>query len=210
MRSSRKHRHASEQPAMTRELNSSQGQQVARADVVTPLSTLFSVEAHVLWHSFALQKRVLLQSNSSENSSLFRTDKYLKYKITDSAYENGFGRNDLYSETLRLSTERRRARLNIGRTDLTEAKTKTARVCSNHFISGTPAKLYDRNNPDWAPTQNMSYRMFHPRSDLILQQLNDTEELKGGGRQLNLRKLHVVARQWNSRTSKTPWLKLRN
>ena len=26
------------------------------------------------------------------------------------------------------------------------------RVCSDHFISGAPAKLYDNDNPDWAPS----------------------------------------------------------
>ncbi|XP_060773208.1 uncharacterized protein LOC132883512 isoform X2 [Neoarius graeffei] len=61
-------------------------------------------------------------------------------------------------ESLRLSMEWRRARLNnIGRADLPESKTKTACVWSNHFISGAPAKLYDRNNPDWGPTQEMGY-----------------------------------------------------
>ena len=29
------------------------------------------------------------------------------------------------------------------------------RVCSDHFTSGKPAKLYDTTNPDWAPSLNL-------------------------------------------------------
>ena len=31
------------------------------------------------------------------------------------------------------------------------------RVCSDHFISGTPSKLYDVTNPDWAPSLKLVY-----------------------------------------------------
>ena len=31
------------------------------------------------------------------------------------------------------------------------------RVCSDHFVSGMPAKLYDSNNPDWAPSLKLGY-----------------------------------------------------
>ena len=31
------------------------------------------------------------------------------------------------------------------------------RVCSDHFVSGCPAKLYDVNNPDWAPSLKLVY-----------------------------------------------------
>ena len=29
-------------------------------------------------------------------------------------------------------------------------------VCGKHFISGKAAKLWDRYDPDWVPTQNLS------------------------------------------------------
>ena len=34
-----------------------------------------------------------------------------------------------------------------------------ARVCSVHFISGKPAALYDKHNPDWIPNQKMGYEV---------------------------------------------------
>ena len=30
-------------------------------------------------------------------------------------------------------------------------------MCSDHFISGKPSLLYDSNNPDWVPSQNLGY-----------------------------------------------------
>ena len=32
-----------------------------------------------------------------------------------------------------------------------------SRVCSEHFISGSPSQLYDQNNPDWAPCLKLGY-----------------------------------------------------
>ena len=31
------------------------------------------------------------------------------------------------------------------------------RICSRHFISGEPAKLFDCTNPDWLPTMNLGH-----------------------------------------------------
>ena len=31
------------------------------------------------------------------------------------------------------------------------------RVCSDHFVSGKPAKLYESLDPDWVPTMNLGY-----------------------------------------------------
>ncbi|KAK3881073.1 hypothetical protein Pcinc_014469 [Petrolisthes cinctipes] len=37
------------------------------------------------------------------------------------------------------------------------------RVCGNHFVSGAPSKLYDKANPDWAPTQQLGHTKFKSR-----------------------------------------------
>jgi hypothetical protein len=45
----------------------------------------------------------------------------------------------------------------ISRDDLTESILENDRVCSRHFISGVPADLHDRLNPDWLPTQSLGH-----------------------------------------------------
>ncbi|KAL3858177.1 hypothetical protein ACJMK2_012782 [Sinanodonta woodiana] len=53
-------------------------------------------------------------------------------------------------QTKTLSEERRRTWLaNINRKDLPSSYSK---ICSDHFIQGRPADLYNRSHPDWAPT----------------------------------------------------------
>ena len=60
-----------------------------------------------------------------------------------------------------LSTKRRDGFLAaISREDLTvevlESDSKTDyRVCSRHFLSGKPAKLYEVTSPDWLPSINL-------------------------------------------------------
>ncbi|XP_033217429.1 uncharacterized protein LOC117173010 isoform X3 [Belonocnema kinseyi] len=55
-----------------------------------------------------------------------------------------------------LSAERQNAWLRaLKRGDFTEKQKKTLRFCSNHFISGRPAELYDIKNPDWVPSKNL-------------------------------------------------------
>ena len=41
-----------------------------------------------------------------------------------------------------------------------EGKTESyayVRVCSEHFVSGKPSKLYDSTNPDWSPSLNLGH-----------------------------------------------------
>ena len=62
------------------------------------------------------------------------------------------------TQTLDLSTERQREWLvKIRRKDITPERHANVRVCSKHFVSGSPATLYDRSNPDWVPTLHMGY-----------------------------------------------------
>ena len=74
-----------------------------------------------------------------------------------------------------LSTERRDGFLAaIAREDLTvellERDTMTDyRVCSRHFLSGKPAKLYNVTSPDWLPSVNLG----HSKKQQLSQQLAD-------------------------------------
>ena len=45
----------------------------------------------------------------------------------------------------------------ISRQDLTDTILELGRICGKHFISGQAAKLWDRYNPDWVPTQNLGH-----------------------------------------------------
>ena len=45
----------------------------------------------------------------------------------------------------------------ISRDDLTEQILKNDRVCSRHFVSGKPAKDFDRFNVGWVPTLNLGH-----------------------------------------------------
>ena len=57
-----------------------------------------------------------------------------------------------------LTSERRRRWISaISRDDLTEWKSENDHVCSKHFVSGEPAKEWDRFNVDWVPTQNLGH-----------------------------------------------------
>ncbi|KAL3883598.1 hypothetical protein ACJMK2_029923 [Sinanodonta woodiana] len=61
-------------------------------------------------------------------------------------------------QTLQLSEERRRMWLSkIGRSDIKISNFPYTRVCSDHFVSGKPADLYDKLNIDWAPTLNLGH-----------------------------------------------------
>ena len=56
-------------------------------------------------------------------------------------------------KTPELSNKRRDDWLaRIKRHDLRPEKLEYVCVCSDHFVSGMPAKLYDSNNPDWVPS----------------------------------------------------------
>ncbi len=55
-------------------------------------------------------------------------------------------------QTHELSTRRQREWMaTIKRKDLNLEKLQYIRVCSDHFVHGSPAKLYDSTNPDWVP-----------------------------------------------------------
>ncbi|XP_022808109.1 uncharacterized protein LOC111345105 [Stylophora pistillata] len=57
-----------------------------------------------------------------------------------------------------LSKERRATWLaRIRRDDLSSNPSDFVRVCSDHFISGKPSSIYDKDNPDWAPSQKLGY-----------------------------------------------------
>ena len=62
----------------------------------------------------------------------------------------------LDEETKEYSVERRSKWLsNIRRTDL--AGDKLVWVCSNHFVTGKPAALFQMFHPDWAPTLRLGH-----------------------------------------------------
>ncbi|PFX16143.1 hypothetical protein AWC38_SpisGene19597 [Stylophora pistillata] len=57
-----------------------------------------------------------------------------------------------------LSEERRKKWISaISRKDLTDSILEHGRVCGRHFISGKAAKVWDRYDPDWIPTQNLGH-----------------------------------------------------
>lgn len=45
----------------------------------------------------------------------------------------------------------------IQRKDITPDRYCHIRVCSKHFLSGSPANLFDNVNPDWVPSVNLGY-----------------------------------------------------
>ncbi|KAG5867140.1 hypothetical protein JTB14_011347 [Gonioctena quinquepunctata] len=57
-----------------------------------------------------------------------------------------------------LSKERRECWVRaLKRGNLSDTFLKHARICADHFVSGEPAKLEDRERPDWVPSVNMGY-----------------------------------------------------
>ena len=64
------------------------------------------------------------------------------------------------SEQERELSERRRREFlaAIDRTDLKGTKLSNARICSLHFVSGSPAKFFDDTNVDWLPTMKLRLR----------------------------------------------------
>ena len=64
-------------------------------------------------------------------------------------------------EILKLSEERRKKWISaISRKDLTDSILDHGRVCGKHFINGKAAKLWDRYDPDWVPTQNLGHDKY--------------------------------------------------
>ena len=62
----------------------------------------------------------------------------------------------LDEQTKEYSTERRSKWLsNIRRADLD--RKKFAWLCSDHFVTGKPAALFQKSHPDWAPTLRLGH-----------------------------------------------------
>ncbi len=67
----------------------------------------------------------------------------------------------------KLSEERRNKWISaISRKDLTDRILDHGRVCGKHFISGKAAKLWDRYDPDWIPTQNLGHNKFDSAQEI--------------------------------------------
>ncbi len=65
------------------------------------------------------------------------------------------------SKTCELSKRRRDEWLvRIRREDITSKQYPEILVCSDHFF-GSPARLYDVDNPDWAPSLKLGYQSGH-------------------------------------------------
>lgn len=47
--------------------------------------------------------------------------------------------------------------MKIKRKNLRPKQYPNTRVCSDHYVSGSPSALFDENNPDWAPSLNLRY-----------------------------------------------------
>ena len=61
-------------------------------------------------------------------------------------------------KALELSRQRQLEWLaTIKRKNLRPEQYPNTRVCSDHFVSGSPSALFDENNPDWAPSLNLGY-----------------------------------------------------
>ena len=52
----------------------------------------------------------------------------------------------------------------INRKNLDLQRLDKYRICERHFISGSPASLYDRTNSDWLPTLNLGYELSESSS----------------------------------------------
>ena len=59
--------------------------------------------------------------------------------------------------------------LRIKRKDLTDRILDHGRVCEKHFISGKAAKLWDRYDPDWVPTQNLGHNKCDSAQEVQVQ-----------------------------------------
>lgn len=78
-----------------------------------------------------------------------------------------------------ICKERRTAWFNaIRRKDLMENSLKFTRICSQHFITGRPAKLQDKLHPDWTPSINMGYPNNSKARLERYQRLQNRTELK--------------------------------
>ena len=59
--------------------------------------------------------------------------------------------------TEKLSSRRQREWLAAIKRDIKKSNYTFTRVCSDHFITGSPSTLYDSESPDWVPTLHLGY-----------------------------------------------------
>ncbi|XP_069114764.1 uncharacterized protein [Argopecten irradians] len=59
--------------------------------------------------------------------------------------------------TLELSEKKRQTWLSRISRDIPKTSQKYTRVCSEHFVSGKPADLYNESDIDWAPSVNLGH-----------------------------------------------------
>lgn len=59
--------------------------------------------------------------------------------------------------------------------NITPERYPNVRICSRHFVSGSPARLFDQVNPDWVPTLRLGYC-----TEEQLERTSSTSELKVG------------------------------
>ncbi|XP_065667209.1 uncharacterized protein LOC124816740 isoform X2 [Hydra vulgaris] len=84
-------------------------------------------------------------SNRSENckKSVYRIPKIINHHDKD---------------TELLSTERRANWFAVIKRKDVNCNASHYRVCSDHFCSGKPSKLFEKTHPDWNPTLKMGYK----------------------------------------------------
>ncbi|KAL5005852.1 hypothetical protein ScPMuIL_017010 [Solemya velum] len=88
-------------------------------------------------------------------------------------------------QTKQLSEKRQQAWLTaISRKDLTEKSYPHTRVCQDHFISGHASKLYDTNNPDWAPSLLLGYGTSSPTTPASQKSRYERSIIRSGKKQL--------------------------
>uniref|UniRef100_A0AAV2J0L8 THAP-type domain-containing protein n=1 Tax=Knipowitschia caucasica TaxID=637954 RepID=A0AAV2J0L8_KNICA len=52
----------------------------------------------------------------------------------------------------------------------------SAKVCSDHFVTGRPSAPTDVNSPDWAPTVNLGYKRGHAEPHDATQQSEESAQ----------------------------------
>ncbi|XP_065645260.1 uncharacterized protein LOC136075753 [Hydra vulgaris] len=60
-------------------------------------------------------------------------------------------------ETKQISTERKMKWFSAIKRENMNINTTHYRVCSDHFITGKPSKLFEKSHPNWIPNQSMGY-----------------------------------------------------
>ena len=78
----------------------------------------------------------------------------------------------------------------ISRDDLTKQILKNDRVCSRHFVSGQPAKDYDKFNVDWVPTLNLGHSKRKKKDGSTADQ-DRVERAKARWKKLNETKVEI-------------------